>query len=212
MKNENSSGFWHPRTIFNLSIATCFLVGLVFVLISDEMSIWGPVKKHELFTLTLRDLGLAFCIASLVAVLFEIHQFTRHRMESMTEVFNAFVADKVTSEVWDGFLDLIEQKVAIRRDVTLRLELERPTGLPQNQAILKVEHSYKLYPLRNRRTKYDVNHELDYEDEVPDLKLPRWELAVIVPDSARTRAGIPINTSGSNFADQVELPSRNLLK
>jgi hypothetical protein len=132
----------------------------------------------------------------------------RHRMESMSEVVDASMAEKMTSEVWQGFLDLTEQKVVIRREIRLRLELARIDGLKDKQATLKVEHSYKLCPLRGRKTKFSIAHDLNYENCDSNLDLPRWESVVVLPDSARTRVGTAINISGTRIEDEVELPPR----
>lgn len=155
-----------------------------------------------------RDLGIGLLVSFVVASLFEFYRNKRHEIESMKDVLDIVMGSKLTPEVWTEVVRQLESKRVIREDVDLRLELKRDPGLPAHEAILSVEHSYKLSALGNKKVKeYQIRHELDYQFSRQSLNLPRWEAGYVDPSSAILR-GSKINLKKPVLEFQVSLEAR----
>jgi hypothetical protein len=131
------------------------------------------------------DLGIAFFVSASVAGLFELYRSNRHEMESMKDVIDFAMSDKITGEVWQEVQELMEAKKVIRRNVRLRLEFVVQAGIQFHESVLKVEHEYDLYSLRKKRFKEHVRHELDYQFRNDQINVPRWEAAIVHPSGAK---------------------------
>jgi hypothetical protein len=197
-----------------LSLGVCLLLGLLLLVVSLLMN---PVSNREgnnhegyshLVPNLLHDLGIAFCVSFAVAGLFEIYRSVRHQIENFRDVIDFVMGEQITPDVWMEVKELIEAKRVIRRGVVLRLELQRDPSLDSREAILKVEHQYDLFPLCEKSSKYTIEHELDYQFKHPSLNLPSWELAVVVPDVARTQKD-EIDLSSPCLKVEVSLPRRD---
>lgn len=125
------------------------------------------------------DLGVALCVSAVIGGLFEYYRSRRHQLESMRDVLELAMSDKITAEVWMDVEALIEKKRAIRRNVFLKLELKEVQGMPEHERVLRVDHDYDLYSLHDKREEFTVTHDLDYQFARPSLDLPRWERAVV---------------------------------
>ncbi len=193
--------------VYALSLIGCLILGLILLVVCSPASIRGEASiKHFARDLG-HDLGIALCVSFVVAGLFEVYRSVRHQMESMKDVIDFVMGDQITPEVWLELKEIIDAKSVIRRDVRLRLEVERhPTLLP-HEVILKVEHQYDLSALLNKHSKYIIRHELDYQLENRDLKLPCWDSVVIDPDTRRTRKD-KIDLLADCLSVEVSLPPR----
>jgi hypothetical protein len=123
-------------------------------------------------------------------------------MESMRDVIDLVMDEKITSEVWMDLKDLIEAKSVIRRNVMLRLELEPHPQLQEHEAVLKIEHQYELWPLRDKKLDFTIKQELDYQFDRPDLGLPKREFALI-DDPASTKR---VLSHEALLSPQLEIP------
>jgi hypothetical protein len=169
-----------------LSLIICAIAGVsLLVTASFRPLIWGIRIPEPIFDL-FHDLGIALIVSAVVGGLFEIYRTARHQLESMRDVIDYVMADKITSEVWMELDYLIEEKCVIRRSVVLRLEVERNSKLQGHEAVLKVDHLYELHSLREKHSKFKIRHELDYQLARPDLGLPYWETIVVTPEEAKT--------------------------
>jgi hypothetical protein len=110
-----------------------------------------------------RDLGIAFIVSSIIAVLLEFYRFVHHQFGAMREVFDVMMSEKITPDVWLEVKDLIESKKIIRKAVHIRVALSYIEGAPQHLCKLSVEYGYELHGFGKRSTKVKVAHELDYQ-------------------------------------------------
>jgi hypothetical protein len=196
-----------------VSLGACLILGLGLLYVSAEFSDslspnampWLKSLWPVLFDL-LHDLGIGLCVSFVVALLFEIYRNTRHEIESMRSVIEAVMGDKLTPEIWEEVIDQIEVKEVLRRQVSLRLELTTPFGgLMTGEARLAVEHSYDLIALRDKKTKYRVRSELDYQLSRPNIGLPKWDRVLVVPIAAKVgNAGIDLSLPELDFEVSLE--------
>lgn len=207
MQIANSKVVRGTPLVVKFGLLAFLLMGLFLLIISSPNRICRASDLYQILPVLGRDFGIALCVSVLVAILIEIYIAVLHQIGTMRDVIDLIMGERITPEVWMELKDLIESKSVIRRNVVLRLELERDSALGPHEAILKVEHQYKLISLRKGRSKYVIAHELDdqFSREVP--KLPRWEMAVVKPDEARTTKN-SIDTSKSLLEVSVALPPR----
>ena len=125
----------------------------------------------------LRDLAIALTVAGFVAFLFEIYHHLTYTMKTTLEAVDALMGEKITPAVWREVKSLIEERIVIRRNVSIRLSiLELRDGeLPTNEAILRVEHDYDLCGLSGRKVTFPIEHELDDQSRNDLLDMPRFE-------------------------------------
>jgi hypothetical protein len=191
-----------------LSLVIGFLLGILLVIFS-ALKIGRNLPYVGFIAPDLwHDLGIAFLVSSAVASLFEIYRSAKLQMESMRDVINSVMGELVTADVWMEVKDLMEQKRVIRRDVRFRLEFVPAAGLLEHECVLKVEHEYNLYSLRNRKLTLPIEHDLDYQFANESLRLPRWESAIITPEEAKVRPGESIDVSNPGLRIDVNLAPR----
>jgi hypothetical protein len=194
-----------PLTV-KLSLAISLLLGILLLVcaalkLGHSWPYVGPIAP-DLW----HDLGIAFLVSFAVAWLFEIYRSVHHQMESMRDVIDFVMGELITADVWLEVKELIEAKYVIRRDVRIRLELGLVAGLREHEAVLKVEHEYNMWSLRNKKRTMTVEHELDYQFKNPGLDLPRWETLVIDPPDVRVEG--PIDLDAPQLRVGVYLPPR----
>lgn len=162
-----------------LSLAISLLLGIL-LLVFSALKLGHDLPYVGFIVPDLcHDLGIAFLVSFAVAWLFEIYRSVRHQMESMRDVIDFVMGEQITADVWMEVKELIENKCVIRRDVRFRFEFERCDELAEHESILKVEHEYNLYSLRNKKQTLSITHELDYHFRSELLGLPKWEGIVI---------------------------------
>jgi hypothetical protein len=133
----------------------------------------------------LRDLGIAFVVAFIVGGLFEVRRSLAHQVETMRDVIDVTMGEQISPDVWLELKELIAVKQVIRRDVRIRLQLQRNIGLGEHEAILGVEYQYQIHMLTNKRAKVSVRHELDYQLRNDGLGLPRFERVTVTCGSQK---------------------------
>jgi hypothetical protein len=169
-----------PRTGLWWSLVSTFALGLV--LLAGRGVIPARVgwpHLNESIQEVARDLGIAFIVSSVVAVLFELYRSLHHQIEAMKDVIDAVMADKLTKAVWFELEELIEKKTVLRKELRVRLEAYRDEGLQPYEARLRVELEYLLEGIGKRRP-VKISHDLDYQLANCQLKLPRFERITIL--------------------------------
>lgn len=162
-----------------VTLVLCFALGIALALVSALEPCGESRAIYVVMWDLVHDLGIAFSVSAVVGGLFELYRITRHQLESMRDVLDEVMNDRITPELWMDVEALIEKKNVIRRNVFLRLEIQEGDGLQRHERILRVDHDYDLYPLHEKREEFTVRHELDYQFARPLLRLPRWETAVV---------------------------------
>ncbi len=135
---------------------------------------WSEICQH-----LLRDAGIAFVLAPLVAMAFEFYQRSHETLETTQRAFNASMAEQLTPDVWEGVQKQILSKRLLRRNVEIRVKLQRNEGLEPGRAVMSLELAYDLYNLRRTAYKATIEHELDYQFWIPEKQLPRFERVVL---------------------------------
>ena len=174
-----------------LSLFLCVLAGIGCLFLSRlEIGVgllWIGVLLPDLF----HDFGIAFLVSAAVGALFELYRSNRHQMESMKDVIDFAMGDRLTGEIWQEVQELLEAKAVIRRSTRLRLQFENVDGINRHEALLRVDHEYDLYCLRPKSLKHTIAHELDYQLRNQELRLPRWEAVVVEPEEAKSNDDAP---------------------
>ncbi len=157
-----------------------------------------------------RDLGIALIVSGVVAVLFELYRSLHHQIESMKDVIDAVMTDKLTKAVWFELEDLIEKKSLLRKGLRVRLEVHRDDNLQPHEARLRVELEYLLEAI-GKRGPLKIAHDLDYHLANRRLKLPRFERITILritenTSSAREEAVDGGQLDKANADGRLELP------
>jgi len=88
------------RSGLRWSLLGVFAAGVM--LITASVVISGPAgwdRLNHVVQDVARDLGIAFVVSSVVAALFELYRSLHHQIESMRDVVDATMTDKLTKEV-----------------------------------------------------------------------------------------------------------------
>jgi hypothetical protein len=164
---------WH--TLF---VILALVFGMAAIIVARRIHS-STASWHEIGAHLLRDIGLAFLVAVAVGYGFEIFQRARENERTIEETFDAAMSNALTRDVWLGVKHQILQKKLMRRDAEVRLRLKRDKALQSERTILAVEFGYDLYNLADEPLDTIVEHELDYQLEVPGKALPRFERIVL---------------------------------
>ena len=81
-----------------------------------------------------RDLGIAFIVACVVAVLFELYRGLHHQLKSMRDVIDLVMGEQITPDIWLELKDLIAQKQLLRRNADIRLSLSHGAATARRHA------------------------------------------------------------------------------
>ena len=153
----------------------------------------------------LRDLGIAFIVSSVVAVFFELYRSLHHQIQSMRDVIDAVMADKLTKDVWFELQDLIDKKSVMRKGLHIRIQAYRDKLLQPHEAKLRVELGYVLVAIGRKRLPIKLSHDLDYHIGDLGMRLPRFERISIV----RLVEGGPDSASEEMIFEEPELSESN---
>lgn len=162
-----------------LTTRTALLLAVLFLIVATKI---GEPSYLALLSEVLRDLGIAFLVAVIVARFYELGMRRRHDLETMESILDASMGEYVPPEIWQEVKRQIIYRSVIRRDVDIRLNLTRDADLENSQAILWVEFEYELHGLTNESAKMTVKHELDYQFRNEQKDLPRYQRVVVETD------------------------------
>ncbi|MDQ5838319.1 MAG: hypothetical protein M3379_16190 [Acidobacteriota bacterium] len=139
-----------------------------------------------------RDIGIAFLVAFIVTLTFEVSTRNIAERETQFDTLNKAMSSFVPKDVWMEVTKQVMSKNVLRRNVDIKMRLVRdelPDGqkisLPCGQAALVMSYSYDLYGLSPGTTPVEVSHVLGYEMWNKEQNLPRFNrVTVVYPDGA----------------------------
>jgi hypothetical protein len=123
-----------------------------------------------------RDLAIAFVVALIVTVIYEVYARSRYERKNFINTLQVIMNEIVHPGVWEEVRNQIIDRNMIRENCMIRLKLEKETGLRDGQMVLCVEFEYDLQSLSSKPERVTVLHYLDDHIECPTKKLPRFEL------------------------------------
>lgn len=185
-----------------------FLCGIAILMAIPFLLISLLISEHSLAHHIIRDIGIAFLVAVIVAAIYELHARSRFDIETMTGVFNTVMQDVVRPDIWSEVKAQVIEKVMIREDVNIKFEIlnkaelqktEPNLQLPSGAAVLWMKFEYDLYSLRSGKWKgVPLSHSLD--DHIPHGNLPCFTKIVIGDKSYPTH-----NVEKGEFTTGVDL-------
>lgn len=190
-----------------LSLAVCVLLGILLFTLS-ALKLGQSIQPKGFLPDLAKDVGMGLLVSSIVGGLFEIYRSTRHEIETMKDVIDFVMGDRITPAIWMELKGLIEKREVIRRDFHLRLEFEPSTELEPHQRILKVDLEYDIESLLDAGARATVLHELDYQFQNRKLDLPRWDTISIRPNEARVKPREKLDLKKARQEIEVNLPPR----
>jgi len=133
----------------------------------------------------LRDVGIAFIVAIVVTVVYEMSTRRNFEGAKMQHVLKTVLAYDVPSKVWDELNDNVLHRPVIRRKANVILRVEKDSSFFSNLARLRMDYSYYLYGFSDSSfisIRHDVVGHMHFRD------YPRFELVSITepgkePDS-----------------------------
>jgi hypothetical protein len=153
---------------------------IVLVALGVLLLLWYPKIAGETLRELVRDIGMALLVSAVVGGLFELYRSTRLHVETMRDVVDLTMGEKVTPEVWLELRDLIETRRVVRKSVRIECILE--PSLAAHEAILQIKQKYELHALTPTSDYFKVEHELDYHMRKDELKLPKFkDITIKVP-------------------------------
>lgn len=126
-----------------------------------------------------RDLGIAFFVALVVTVMYEVYARRRYERKNFINTLQVIMNEIVHPGVWEEVRTQIIDREIIRENCIIKLKLEEVSGLKDGQMVLCVELEYELQSLSTKPHLVKILHYLDdhIENKVKDL--PRFELVEI---------------------------------
>jgi hypothetical protein len=142
-------------------------------------SLLAELSARNLAADLLRDIGIAFLVAVLVARFYELHERGKRERERIEGVLDATMAEYVPPEIWQDTKEQFKRRKLIRKEVEIRFDLKHDKSLSGNLAIIELEFEYMLHGLGQKPVKERVQHELDYQFEEKGSNLPRFDRLLV---------------------------------
>lgn len=120
----------------------------------------------------LRDVGIAFLVAIVVTIVYEMSTRTFFEGAKMQHVLKTVLAYDVPSKVWDELNDNVFHRPVIRRKVNAVFRVEKDATFFANLARLRMDYGYYLYSFSdssNITIQHDVVGHMTFRD------YPRFE-------------------------------------
>jgi hypothetical protein len=146
----------------------------------------------------LRDVGIAFLVAIVVTIVYEMSTRANFEGAKMQHVLKTVLAYDVPSKVWDELNDNILHRPVIRRKVNIVFRVEKDPSFFANLARLRMDYSYYLYSFSDSSiitVQHDVVGHMTFRD------YPRFE-SVSVTEPGK----------GPDTYDRARLQRENMLK
>lgn len=161
--NQNKYSMWHFVGLA-LALAIIFLIAAV---LSENYHL-----THEI----LRDVGIAFLVAVIVTIIYELHTRTLYDLHTITGVFQAITGDMVHPDIWKEVKGVVIERDMIRHDVQIKMKVIPIAEDKMGGTRLWMEFSYKLNGLRSKNlSNVTVMHYLDFHLKDEKAELPRFE-------------------------------------
>lgn len=179
-------------------------VGTILLLVANSIPpdrVW-----HDL----LRDLGIAFWVAAIVTVVFELYTRNRHDLEVRAGVVEAAIRRVVPEAIWKEIRANVLFEDALRRNWMLAMSITEDQNLGANLLRSVSVLSYDFHNLKGRKTIARVLHWFDPDVEAVDSfgnKLPRF-VQVSVGKMQYNRGNLLpyLRDNGMTLELPVELP------
>lgn len=151
------------------------VVGLVLIVFAAARLPAESIRRD-----IVRDLGIAFLVAAIVSVAYELNTRSLLDVERLEGVLQTVLASNVPPKVWHQVNDEILQRHVIRRNVQFRLAVRSDPTLSPGQRVLKVAIEYDLHGLSSSNSKYTLSNELGSLNLQNVAKtLPRFESVTV---------------------------------
>jgi len=242
-KRSSPTKFIREHFVWLLS-GVALLVGVIIILTS--LSMHGPpflgtaskavaeggiilggvnaeqVHDYSIWREILRDIGIAFLVAAVVTVIFELHARSRSDLETITGVLNMTMGDVVRPDIWREVKAQVIQSRMVREKMEVRIISVEPVGGPFGPAILTMDTEYDLQGLHYKK-EADVTVAHDLDEHVPGNDMTAFpqlaglpwfdyikvgdDVVVETPPDSTPPASEHVN--GGHFTYPLELPPRD---
>ncbi len=130
---------------------------------------------HKLVYDIARDIGIAFFVALVVTVIYEVYARGRYERKKFINTLQVIMNEIVHPGVWEEVRNQIIERSMIRENSQIKLTLEEQAGLTNGQMVLCLEHDYVVRSLRSKAVPVTILHYLDDHIECKENDLPRFE-------------------------------------
>lgn len=138
-----------------------FLLGIT-VLVALPLLLWAHIiDEHSFWHDLIRDVGIAFLVAAIVAAIYELHARSRFDIETMVGVLDATIGEIIRLDVWKAVKCQIIERDMIRQGVEIHLDV-KPIAELFGPAVLSMQFEYDLYGLHSKpKENVTLMHYLD---------------------------------------------------
>ena len=179
--------------LVNSSVA--FIIGVIFLCIPKIPWFNDFLGDIYHWQEIMRDIGIAFLIAVVVSLIFELNTRTkaeRHKMSGVLQtVMSSFVPESVWNEVNREILHRMVARCNLKIDLCLYQNGEiidgKPLDLPNTHAVLNIKTSYDLYSLLTGSCEVDVIHFLDQHMKTGENDFPRFQSVKVRTDKNKVQ-------------------------
>ncbi len=135
---------------------------------------------HKLTYGIARDIGIAFFVALVVTIIYEVYARGRYERRKFISTLQVIMDEIIHPRVWEEVRNQIIERAMIRKNSQIKLTLEGQAGLTSGQMVLCLEHEYEVHSLRSKPVPVTILHYLDDHVQCKDNDLPRFEQIEIV--------------------------------
>jgi hypothetical protein len=166
-----------------------------------------------------RDIGIAFVVALVVTVIYEVYARRRYERTKFMSALQLVMDEVIHPRVWEAVRNQIIERTVIRENNQITLSLEEIAELEKSQMVLCVDYNYELRSLRSRSVSFEVQHYLDDHIQCVKSDLPRFERVEIGEENysdnnlkEKTKSGVFSVTLPLESRDKGSLPVRTRRK
>lgn len=174
-----------PRSIWILSVVVT-LSGLVFIIASAllnrrrkqrEVAGGRPHIATVVLIDILRDVGIAFVVAIVVTIVYEVSTRGIFEGAKMQQVLKTVLSYDVPNSIWNELNDNVLHRPVIRRNASVAFRVEKDTNFYGTLARLRMDYGYSLYSFGAGSiapVRHDVVGHMVFRD------FPRFESASVI--------------------------------
>ncbi|MEA2600880.1 MAG: hypothetical protein QOF89_1872 [Acidobacteriota bacterium] len=188
-----------------ISYFAWFLSGVAVLISIPFLLSASMLSEHNIWHDVIRDVGIAFLVAAIVAAIYELHVRSRFDVETMTGVLDATIGDIIRPDIWEEVKREVIERGMIRQNVSIHLRVKPLGGLPGPVA-LWMKFEYDLCGLHARSEDVILTHELD--DHIAYQGLPEFEY-IKVGERVYKDCSRDHNIANGKFSAKVRLNGRN---
>ncbi|HVG33413.1 MAG TPA: hypothetical protein VM911_10040 [Pyrinomonadaceae bacterium] len=190
-----------------------FLIGAA-ILIALPFLLWSQlIGEHSIWRDIVRDIGIAFMVAAIVAAIYELYARSRFDIETMKGVLDTTIGEIIRPDIWQEVKGQVIERDMIRQNVDIHLRIEAIGDEVPGLAILSLQFDYDLYGLHSRPiANLTLMHYLDAHIKPEDTAkyehikdLPKFEY-LKVGNKEYPVAPLPTsNIKDGRFTEQISL-------